>query len=85
MQLLLCTACLLTTVIILVSAILAPVGVSGSAASEHFSSQAKTPLHLTNSLEFDIPATGSIETPWDAGSIWDEEAPAYDLTQSAQQ
>ena len=87
MQLLLCAVCLLATVIIVVSAILPPVGASGSAAFEqpNFSSQAKTPLHLANSLELDIPAPGSIESPWDAGSIWDEEASAYDLTQSAQQ
>jgi hypothetical protein len=87
-QLLLCAACLLTTLIFFLSAILSPMkGASGSAASErsNFSNQAKTPLHLANSLEFDIPAPGSIESPWDAGSIWDEEASAYDLTQSAQQ
>jgi hypothetical protein len=85
-QLILCVACLLTTVVIVVSAILPPVGASRSAAfgRPHFSNQAKTPLHLANSLELDIPAPGSIESPWDAGSIWDEEASAYDPTQSAQ-
>jgi hypothetical protein len=86
MQLLLCAAFLLTTVIMVVAAILPPPEASGSSASEqsNFSSQSKTPSHFANSLEFDIPATGSIETPWDTGSDWDEEAPAYDLTQSAQ-
>ena len=72
---------------LLSTAILPPVGASGSAAFEQpsFSSQAKAPLHRPNSLELDIPAPGSIESPWDAGSIWDGEASAYDLTQSTQQ
>jgi hypothetical protein len=86
MQWLLCVIFLVTTVIMVVSAILPPVEASGLTDSEqsNISSRAKMPSNLTHSLEFDFPAPGSIETPWDAGAIWDEEAPAYDVTQTVQ-
>ena len=86
MQWLLCVIFLVTTVIMVVSAILPPVEAGGSTDSEqsNFSSKAKMPSNLTPSLDFDFPAPGSIETPWDAGSIWDEEAPDYDITQTVQ-
>jgi hypothetical protein len=44
-----------------------------------FSSQAKTTFNRAPAFEIDIPYTGSIDTPWDTGSLWDEQAPAYDL------
>jgi hypothetical protein len=44
-----------------------------------FSSQAKTTFNRASAFEIDIPYTGSIDTPWDTGSLWDEQAPAYDL------
>jgi hypothetical protein len=45
----------------------------------HFSSKPKTTFNNVTSFEIDTPYTGSIESPWDAGSLWDEGAPYYDL------
>jgi hypothetical protein len=68
-----------------VSAILPPVEASGSDASKQskFSSQAKTSADFAPLRELDIPVM-SVET-LDMGSTWDDEVPAYDLTQTVEQ
>ena len=45
----------------------------------NFSSQAKTTFNRATPFEIDILYTGSMESPWDTGSLWDEEAPVYNL------
>jgi hypothetical protein len=74
---------LLTILLTVAARLLAPV-TAGDAlmrpSQPNFSSQAKTTF--ATAFEIDVPYTGSIENPWDMGSIWDEEAPAYDLRPS---
>ena len=48
----------------------------------NFSNQAKTTSNQAASFEIDIPIYRFIETPWDEGGLWDEEARAYDLRPS---
>jgi hypothetical protein len=73
---------LLTTLLTVAVRLFAPV-TAGDAPMRprqpNFSSQAKTTFNSVISFEIDVPYTGSIENPWDTGSLWDEEAPAYDL------
>ena len=85
MEALLCAALLLATLVTVALKTLTPVITNVSAASNqpNFSNYAKTPSNHATSFNTDTPYTGSIESRWDAGSFWDEEAPAYDLTQSA--
>jgi hypothetical protein len=64
---------------------LAPVTVGDASmrpSQPNLSNQAKTIVEAAAPFEIDVPYMGSIETPLDAGSIWDEEAPAYDLRPS---
>jgi hypothetical protein len=73
---------LLTTLLTVAIKSLAPVTAGDASmrpSQPNFSSQAKTTFNRATSFEIDIPFTGSIETPWDTGSLWDEEAPAYDF------
>jgi len=83
MEALLCAVFLLATLVTIAIKTLTPVTASGSAPSTqpNFSSKAKTRAHGTTSFEIETPDAGSIGTPWDSGSLWDDEAPAYDLTQ----
>jgi hypothetical protein len=74
-------AVVLITILVAVRS-LAPVtagDASMRSSQPNFSSQAKTTSKRAISSEIDIPYTGSIESPWDTGSFWDEEAPAYEL------
>ena len=55
---------------------LAPVTVGDASmrpSQPNLSNQAKT-MEAAAPFEIDVPYMGSIETPLDAGSIWDEEA-----------
>ena len=76
---------LLTILLTVAARLLAPV-TTGDAlmrpSQPNFSSQAKTTFNYATAFEIDAPYTGSIENPWDMGSIWDEEAPSYDLRPS---
>ena len=74
MEALLCAALLLATLVAVALDTLTPV----IAVSYH----PKTPSNRASSGDIHTPYTGSIESRWDSGSFWDEEAPAYDLTQS---
>jgi hypothetical protein len=73
---------LLTILLTVVARSLAPV-TAGDASMRPgqpaFSSQTKTTFNYATPFEIDTPYTGSIESPWDAGSLWDEGAPYYDL------
>ena len=73
---------LLTMLLMVVATSRAP-GTAGETltppSQPNFSNQAKTTSDQAASFEIDIPSTGSIETPWDTGSLWDDEAPTYDL------
>jgi hypothetical protein len=71
MRLLLCAAFLPAAIVTVVFAILLPIENKGSTASaqSNLSSLAKTSSHFATSIEFDIPATGSIETPWDTDRL----------------
>ena len=44
----------------------------------NFSNQAKATSNVT-SFEVDTPYMGTLETRWDAGALWDDEAPVFDL------
>ena len=76
---------LLATLVTVALKTLTPVIANVSAPSNqpNFSNRTKTLSNRATSFGSDTPYTGSIESRWDAGSFWDEEAPAYDLTQSA--
>jgi hypothetical protein len=45
----------------------------------NFSIQVKATFNPVTSFEIDTPYMGSFETRWDAGALWDDEAPAYEL------
>jgi len=73
---LLCAVFLLATFVTLAIRTLAPVTASDGLALSgrpNTSSKAKAP-HGRPARSFEI------ETPWDEGSFWDYEAPAYDLS-----
>lgn len=78
---LLCALVLLTILFAIGVRSLAPVraGNSMRPSPTSISSQAKATFNPATSLEIDIPSLGSFETPWDAGALWDDEAPAYEL------
>jgi len=81
MEALLCAAFLLATFVTVAIRTLAPVTASvGLVLPDQLntSSKAKAPSgRATRFTSFEI------ETPWDKGSFWDDEAPAYDLSQPA--
>jgi hypothetical protein len=83
MEALLCCALLLAMLVAVALRTLTPVIASVSAPPNqaNFSNHPKTPSNRAATVDFDT--TGSIESRWDSGSFWDEEAPDYDLTQSA--
>ena len=61
-------------------ATVAPDDIPMRSRQPNLSSQTKATFNpAAASFEINVPYRGSIETPWDTGSLWDEEAPAYDL------
>ena len=78
---LLCAVLLLATLVTVAIRALAPVTAGDALVLPdqlNISSKAKAPPgRATRSTSFEI------ETPWDKGSFWDDEAPAYDLSQPA--
>jgi hypothetical protein len=75
---LLCAVLLLATLGMVAIRTLAPVTARDDSVPQTLSSKAKAPPdRATRFTSFEI------ETPWDKGSFWDDEAPAYDLSQPA--
>jgi hypothetical protein len=75
---LLCVVLLLATLGMVAIRTLAPVTARDDSVPQTLSSKAKAPPErATRFTSFEI------ETPWDKGSFWDDEAPAYDLSQPA--
>jgi hypothetical protein len=80
MEALLCAALLLATLVAVALETPTPViAVSAASNRPNFSNHPKTSSNRATLGDIDA---GSIESRWDSGSFWDEEAPAYDLTQS---
>ena len=77
---LLCAVLLLATLATVAIRTLAPVTAGDGVALAdqlNISSKPKAPPGRARFTSFEI------ETPWDKGSFWDDEAPAYDLSQPA--